>query len=48
MVFLTVSMLHFYGNESGGFWRMEETFKELQRTFNVNVDTTSDVVALLR
>ncbi|CAL8072692.1 unnamed protein product [Orchesella dallaii] len=47
-VYLTVSLLHFYGNESDGFWRMEETFKRLESLCCAKVDTTSDVVALLR
>lgn len=47
-VYLTVSLLHFYGNESDGFWRMEETFKRLESLCCAKIDTTSDVVALLR
>jgi hypothetical protein len=48
MIFLTVSLLHFYGNECDGFWRMRETFKRLEKICGAKVDTSSDVVALLR
>jgi hypothetical protein len=48
LIFLSVSLLHFYGKESQGFWRMEETFKKLELLCGARVDTTSDIVALLR
>lgn len=47
-VFLSISLLNFYGNEANGFWRMEETFRKLEKFCGAKVDTTSDVVALLR
>ena len=48
LVFLSVSLLHYYGQESNGFWRMEETFKKLETLCGARIDTTSDIVALLR
>lgn len=48
MIYLTVPLLHFYGYASAGFWRMEETFRNLEKFCDAKVDTSSDIVALLR
>ncbi|CAG7831733.1 unnamed protein product [Allacma fusca] len=48
IVSLTISLLQYYRNESYGFWRMEETFKNLEELCGARVDTSSNMTALLR